>query len=293
MNNSSSLVYVVFEEYLDASHPTSKGYVLGNANLLQNNCQDIQSIIESYFDVLDFFSYEDAKYIYDQDNLSGLLFPLSTLPDEYPGEEEELLASLSAHGFIEASDLEPSPSVGNIQYLHFNVTNDLFGRMICCNQDGEKVVLFHRNAVVSANSILTFSLSNTGGHIDIESCDDIRGLHSWFSKNRKTPRKYKFNPKHGNSNTPCQNIQDGSGVPAAQLEASDADAQDLLNQAVGHKRDAILWFWDDKVQKYIVFRYQGKNTLNEYHCYHLSPAQKGFKDIDLEKVKVIKPNAKP
>lgn len=293
MSNSSSLVYVVFEEYLDASHPTSKEYIRGNSNLLQNNCQDIQSIIDSYFDILDFFSYEDSKYIYDQDNLSGLLFPLSTLPDEYPGQEEELLASLYDHGFIEESDLELSPSVGDIQYLHYNVTNDMFGRMICCVQNGEKVVLFHRDAVVSANSNLTFSLLNTCGHVEVESCSDVRGLHSWFSNNRKTPRNYKFNPKHGNSTTLCQNIQDGSGAPAAQLEASDADAQDMLDQAVGNKRDAILWFWDDKVQKYIVFRYQGKNTLNEYHCYHLASGQKGFEDIDRDKVKVIKPKARP
>lgn len=295
MPDLSSFVYVVFEEYTDLERQKSKEYIRGNEQLLQDDCKEIRNIIQHYFGIIDFFSYENARYIYDKNNVLGLLFPFSTLDREYPGVATNLLAQFDSHGFIEAADIDDSTHTENVSFLFHDVSQDMLGRMAIRQHLGENVVLLSCNALLPNTSPVHCMIMPEGEPCDIVVCEDIKGLHKWFSEKRKHKRQYKYNPKHGNSTHPSQYYTDASGnsKKAAQLESSDTDAQKLLDLAIGNSQYSTLWFWDDSVEKYIYFKYQGKNLYNEYHCYHLSPGEPDFDEIDRAKVKTINPMANP
>ena len=120
-------------------------------------------------------------------------------------------------------------------------------------------------------------------HIDVVT--DVSGLHRWFSANRNPQRTYIYSDKHGNCFKKSQFIS-GTSRRAAQLDCTDAEAQLLLERAVGSDPASELWFYDEQRGKFIYFENQNELRL-AFHGYHLLPGEDNFENIDIDKLDMI------
>ncbi|NBB30249.1 hypothetical protein [Cellulophaga sp. BC115SP] len=91
----------------------------------------------------------------------------------------------------------------------------------------------------------------------------------WKFINSMLPKRiYHFSSKHGNiqrvANSPKKSEQ------ASRLKCSDEEAQNLLDNAIFDLRETPwCYIFDDTVDTYLVFPFEGDNPQNQYHAFHL------------------------
>jgi hypothetical protein len=104
--------------------------------------------------------------------------------------------------------------------------------------------------------------------VKIDFAKDKPALEKWIKEYRQ-PLKMNKNNKHGENGKGAH--KSNKGEPVAVLYCSIEKAQELLDSAIGDKREDVkrLFNYDDSQEKFIVFYYEGENPQNQYHGFHL------------------------
>ena len=283
---SSTSLFLLLKEYIDTEQIPSAPYING---LVRWDETEWLGHYKRMLDAIDFFQYEKCDRFYDINNLLQFAYPFDLLKDyyedrdEFPGNSEIILAQIGSKGFM---DWREDSEVDGQQYFFYemNVTEDAFGEIARKIRSQKAVVLLNLDAISYPSPI---KLSYANGHcsVEIEHVDSIKGLHGWFSMNRKPQRIFIYSSKHGDFYHPSEMIP-GKGRKAAQLECLQEEAQKLLEQAVGNDTRSSLWFYDTKYMKHIYFENQKEIRL-AFHGYHLSENEENFRNISINKLSSI------
>lgn len=283
---SSTSLFLLLKEYTDAEQMPSAPYINGL------NCWDEEEWLGRYkrmLDAIDFFQYEKCDRFYDINNLRQFAYPFDLLKDyyedrdEFPGDAEIILIQIGSKGFM---DWREESEVDEQQYFLFdmNVTEDAFGEIARKIRSQKAVALLNLDAISHPSPIKLY-YANRHCSVEIEHVDSIKGLHAWFSKNRKPQRVFEYSSKHGDFYHPSEMIP-GKGRKAARLECLQEEAQKLLEQAVGNDVRSSLWFYDSKYKKHIYFENQNEIRL-AFHGYHLSENEENFSNISINKLSFV------
>ena len=280
MNTS---LFILLREYTDGVIMPSSPYI--NAE----DCLDEGEWLILYkrlINTIDFFRYEICDRFFDIENLAHATYPFDLLKDYYeerdiyPCTSENILTQISSMGFI---DWREEYEEDNEQYLFYkmDVTDDILGEIARNIRFGKAVVLLNIDAIRYPSPIcLSYAKGNCV--VEIEHVDCVKGLHEWFSMNRKPQRVFVYSSKHGDFYHPSEMIS-GSGRRAAQLKCLQSEAQALLNRAVGHDIESSLWYYDAKYNKHIYFENQNEIRM-AFHGYHLSANEENFGNISIAKL---------
>ena len=279
-------LFILLKEYTDGVNMPSAPYI----NV--EDCLDEGKWLELYkrlIDTIDFFRYEKCDRFFDINNLVQATFPFDLLKDyyeerdEYPCSSENLLAQIISMGFIDWREVCEKDGQ---QYLFYDmdVTEDTLGEIARNSRSDKAVILLNLDAI-SYPSPIRLSYAKGNCFVKIEHVDCIKGLHEWFSENRKPQRVFDYSPKHGDFFKPSEMIS-GTGRKAAQLECLQEEAQKLLEQAIGHDIGSSLWFYDSKYHKHIYFENQNEIRL-AFHGYHLSEGDENFNNISIDKLVTV------
>lgn len=291
----TTLLYLLFQEYGDQARGVSKDYICGKEFPLDDG-KTIDGIIKSYVDLMDFFSYENLQFLYDEENKKGLLFQSSVLGNIYPGPEICLNAAFKEHGVTDWEDIDSFGERLECALYGKDITNDMLGDIASRNIIREKArknksPLNAPSALVSIDALKEKTedleiATRYDGSCKIKVIRGKKELHQWLIENHCPEKVYHYNPKHGDDNHQSQIVYDKNGSHrAAQLLTNKDDTQNLLNRAVGRNKEDELWFFDDKNQKYIYFKYENVNQpAYIYHGYHLNPGEVDYERIDIAKI---------
>lgn len=303
-------IYVLFKEYPDpAGRGKSAPYVHDSTDYLVDKNALLQDWTE-IFDVLSYFSYELANRYYDDDNMEGLLDVARLFPDEYPGAVDIVISGIQTLGMT-SWKAAAAPRTDVYHFGGYDVTNDLLGDIAQRENDHiemlkrvkqdtqhqltpeqkeyEPCVLLQKGAVSTVQGAVM--LTSTNCQLKIQSVGSIADLHNWFSMHRFPSRHYVYNAKHGDAHHSSQSYNNRRGhlERAAQLRTTTAATKVLLKKAVGVSQEGDLWYHDDANGCYIYFENQGDTPQHEYHAYHLSPGDKNFDKIDVNKLRRVQP----
>lgn len=282
----STSLFLLLKEYTDAEQMPSASYINGG------DCLDESEWMEYYkylFEIIDFFRYENCDRFYDKKNILHATYPFDLLRDyyedreEYPCDSESIIAQIALMGFM---DWREEYREDDQQYFFYNtdVTDDMLAEMARSIRLDKAVVLLNLGAIYRPSPIkVSYAQGNCS--VEIEHVDSIKGLHGWFSENRKPQRVFVYSSKHGDFYHPSEMIS-GAGRKAAQLECKQEEAQKLLEQAVGNDVRSSLWFYDAKYKKHIYFENQREIRL-AFHGYHLSENEENFSNISIVKLTTV------
>ena len=278
--SKKTAIYVLFKEYPDpAGRGKSAPYIQDSAEYLVDTNALLQDWTE-LFDVLSYFSYERANRYYDDDNMEGLLEVARLFPDEYPGAVDIVTSEIQTMGMT-SWKAAAAPRTDVYHFEGYDVTNDLLGDMAQRENDHievlkqvkqdtqhqltpeqkeyEPCVLLQKGAISTVQGVV--SVTSTNGELKIQSVDSVS-----------------YTNRHGHVER------------AAQLRTTTAATRVLLKKAVGESPEGDLWYHDDANGCYIYFENQGDTPQHEYHGYHLSPGDKNFDKIDVEKLRKVQAN---
>ena len=207
---------------------------------------------------------------YDSKNIRKFLHPVYEFEEYYPKVEVTLLNAL--HRFAEDWREEPIQDSGvNYKLFQAPVTDDSF-----CEVCERK----YQSDVEATNS--TYAIINHGALEDVSTVAMHRNLHqidipvleatlekieSWLQENRRPPRIYNWNPKHGENGKGAHKANKTDTV--AILYCSKEHAAELLHKAIGENNNiGPLYVWDDEYGLYMEFKRESKSSTT-FHSYHL------------------------
>lgn len=284
--NKFTEVFFLFPEYIDEHRSASAPYI---HNMGYAYGEEQPRFVDDVVRMLTFFQYETyvTKY-YDKRNLDGLLFPYQEL--DYPNVCNLVRTTLKDSDVLNWRD-ELGEEGAVIEWHGVQVVNDTCAKVYARSQIADSAMLVHatlfvvEDAIESDGDAFVFKKNNVNSSISY--CTTQRELHAWLSDNRIPQRKYKYNPKHGESG-----INDGTilpdGTPAAKLFCDGERAQKLLCKAIGDiSIDRNLWYYDPENQKIIYFEYQNESPQHEYHAYHLSSGDKRYDKVNINMLRQI------
>lgn len=279
-------LFLLLKEYADGETMPSAPYIQAE------DCLDERQWLEQYkrlIEAVDFFRYEKCNRFFDMKNLVKAAFPFDLLKDyyeerdEYPCTSENILTQIGSMGFIDwREDYEEDGQ--RYFFYDMEVTADTLGEMARNVRSDKAAILLNLDAV-SHPSPIKLSYAHGNCSVEIEHVDCIKGLHEWFSKNRKPQRIFVYSRKHGDCYKQSEIIS-GTGRRAAQLECLQEEAQILLEQAVGNDIGSSLWFYDAKYNKHVYFENQNEIRL-AFHGYHLSENEENFNNIATDKLRAV------
>lgn len=305
-------IYVLFKEYPD---PNGRGksapYIQDSVDYLVYKDELMRDWM-NIFDVLKYFSYEQANKYYDDSNLEGLLDVARQFPNEYPMAVETIMSGMQSIGLTSRSMSPVSKS--NTYHLGVDdVTNDLLGDMaqrefehwdvldrvkhdvqhqlLPQDKEYEPCVLLQHGAVIAPGGMLRITMQGNRG-LELHSVSNIPEMHQWLGLHRYPYRHYVFNQKHGDAHHLSQNHTDRNNhiIRSAQLLTSTGKTRALLKKAVGDAVWGDLWCYDDANACYIYFENQGNTPQHEFHAYHLHPGEKNYDKINFEKLRLVQPH---
>lgn len=284
----STEVFVLFPECNDIgrtmSAPYIKGYDFHFKSYTPNGVYDILRIIE-------FFDYEYIDYYYDKKNLEGLYYP-DNLFEEYPFIDTMVRASFSQFGF---NDWRTCLGIDrtDVMWNGNKSENDICAKDYernSINTDTEEVhatLLSSNEAMVLVdNSISVTNQYKISFTIDV--ITTISEMYDWLCVNRIPQRRFDVDDKHGENGIGARPIP-GRGT-AGKLLCYRLHAQELLERAIGVGKESDLWYYDVDNQSIIYFENQNEKAQPAFHGYHMKPDDKGFENIDLDRLRLFQNN---
>lgn len=279
-------LFLLLKEYTDGVEIPSAPYIQAE------DCLDETKWLDNYkllIDVIDYFRYEKCDRFFDINNLVHATFPFDLLKDyyeerdEYPCTSDNILVQIAFMGFVNWREMYVKDDQ---QYFYYDidVTDDTLGEIARNIHMDNAVILLNMDAI-RHSSPLRLTYANGNSLVEIEHVDCIKGLHEWFSVNRKPQRVFVYSSKHGDFYKQSEMIS-GSGRRAAQLECLKVEAQKLLEQAVGNDVNSSMWFYDSKYHKHIYFENQNEIRL-AFHGYHLKENEENFSNISIDKLTTV------
>jgi|GEM_PF-6075678 len=204
---------------------------------------------------------ENYQGYYDAENVEKFIQHYHLLEEYYPSKPSRLLRS-QLKAWDNWRDERFSIEENECTLLGCAISNDSFTELVVRSREEEN----NRYIIVSHHAL--HIPTGTIHQVEFESktypvaCIELANLPSWFSDNRMPQRNYHPSPKHGENGV-------GEWKDASRLLCSHNRAGLLLLRAIGSPELDELYLFDEQPGKFITFRYEGDNTLNQYHAYHL------------------------
>lgn len=282
-------VFFLFPEFIDEHHQASAPYVR-NMTFPNEECQP--EFVDNVVNMLKFFSYERHvdKY-YDKKNVDGIIYPYEEL--SYPNVIEQIYTSLRDFDILDWREALGEDET-NIVWHDVQIQNDTFAKVYERSQIETPELLVHATLFSVADAIendggtIVFKKENIDCSLSYQTT--LRDLHIWLSENRIPQRRYKYDKKHGEyGNNNGWRLPDGT--PAAVLECGPTHAQEILCKTIGDiSIDNNLWYYDEEYHEILYCECQNESPQNEYHCYHISPGEKGYDKVNVELLHLVQDN---
>lgn len=249
-------LYLLLPKYIDSKEDNSP--YLESYELMENNESHI--FIESIEKLDVFLSHENFQGYYDSNNVKAFVYPLQQMDDCYPNQRNYLRSILK--NWENWRDVSLQDNTESFLFYHKSISDDTLCEITkrkSINDDNTYLLLNHQ-AFKCSEPIVTITCNNTP--VEIDQCDtDINSVSTWFEINRRPPRIYNHNPKHGENGV-------GAFYGASPNLCSKAQSSLLLQKAIGLPNRNDLYFYDAVNSKYIVFK--NENTpSNTFHAFHV------------------------
>ena len=282
-------VFFLFPEFIDGHRQASAPYIR-NMEFPHEECQP--KFVDDVVNMFKFFSYERHvdKY-YDKKNIDGMIYPYKEL--SYPKVVDQVYTSLRDFDVLNWREALGEDET-NIVWHDMQIQNDTFAKVYERAQIDTPELLVHatlfsvEDAIESDGKIIVFKKGNK--NCSLSYYTTRRDLHAWLSENRIPQRRYKYDKKHGEyGNNNNWHLPDGT--PAAMLKCGPEHAQEVLCKAIGDtSKDDNLWYYDEEIQEILYCEYQNESPQNEYHCYHISPGDKGYDKVNVKLLHIVQDN---
>lgn len=219
---------------------------------------------------------ENYQGYYDSENIKHFIKHYDILEDFYPSRPSSVLRS-QLKSWVNWRDERYSIEDYECSLLGRTISDETFSE-VAIRREVEEV----NNHVIVSHEALNIPLGKTHpveflGKTYVIPCIAISDLPNWFSENRLPQRNYHPSPKHGENGI-------GEWLGASKLYCSHTHAQSLLLKSIGQSELDELYFYDEMHRKYIIYRFEGDNTLNQYHAYHIEDddVPKSIKELHIK-----------
>ena len=200
------------------------------------------------------------------------------MPAEFPNVQMKILTILRQIGVTEKAGITSRSLDSKYKLYHEDVTTTIFGDMASCLEKGKALVILDIQAALKYKQEAPVKKQYDDIGLTIKIVNNILGLYSWFTKNRKPQRQYDFNRKHGDANR--------RACGGSQLKTDEKETRELLHKAVGKDKKSALWYYDKKNNSFIYFENQREIRL-AFHGYHFKEGESNFENINVDKLREI------
>lgn len=249
-------LYLLLPKYIDSKEDNST--YLESYELMENNESHI--FIESIEKLNVFLSHENFQGYYDSNNVKAFVYPLQQMDDCYPNQRNYLRSILK--NWENWRDVSLQNNMDSFLFNSMDLSDDTLCEIAKRGSvdDGNTYLLLNHQALKFSVSVITITCNGTP--VEIDQCNtDINSVSTWFETNRRPPRSYNHNPKHGENGR-------GAFMGASPNLCSRSRAAFLLQKAIGLHNSNDLYFYDEENSKYIVFK--NENTpSNTFHSFHV------------------------
>lgn len=227
------------------------------------SAEEFKVYIQRMDEVLKYTLAESVNFYHDSENVRNFLYPIDTMPNEYPKLSTILLSILSKRS-QNWRDNQEANELNSISFLNHRISNDTLNELYVRkrnNFDSVYAVLSNDAILVSKNpieinvdrQIVPVTILPTSGP----------SLILWLSENRIPQRVFNFNPKHGEYGVGAHSHQ--KGQPVSILRCGREEACTLLKRAIGED-DKHLFAYDSNNSSFVKFF---KESPLQYHGFHL------------------------
>ena len=259
-----AFLFLLFPEYKDPENHTHA--FLETDTLRTNN--ELKVYLEKLYLPLLFFSDEGVTFLYDNKNLEAFLFPVTSMPDEYPNYRryqleliERRMQQWRANSEQEASDVFfflGCPIADNtLSEISKRQYNNHLADVVYAAVDHEAI-----SSITSKRERVSVNCNGREKSFSVIKLD-VDGLMTWLKEKGIIKRIYVPNSdKHGSNGR--------GGLQAAnvsRLLCTDEEAKIMMKKAFKYGKH--LYFFDMKNEKYIKFMSGNNNTFHPYHIMSL------------------------
>lgn len=253
-------LFILFPEYTEGDQAPTAPYLL---TLDLPSEEEIEEYIGRLRDMAEFLTHENYAGYYDMENVRAFSRPLQMLEDCYPDKYRSLLAAIRQweNWREEAAEGDAALYFYYVYPLASDTLTEILARKKSEEKSGNAYLVVNNGAINHTGEVLpVFDCKENHQEIEQRACR-CKNVHDWFVKNRKPPRRYTHNPKHGEHG---KENQPGESP----LAGWDYEAEELLHRAVGQSVTGPLFYYDEKYKKHIEFK--NENTqVNSYHAFHI------------------------
>ena len=240
--------------------------------------------VMAYIDFIDSMEQrgraEHYLLYYDSKNIKNFLYPVYELEEYYPKVEVTLLNALNR--FAEDWREAPIQNSGvNYKLFHAPIIDDSFCE-VCERKYQSDVEAINSTYAIINHSALE-DVSNAAMHRNLHQIDipvleaTLEKIESWLQENRRPPRIYNWNRKHGENGVGA--FKEHKNDSVAILYCSKEHATELLHKAIGENNDTgPLYVWDDEYGLYMEFKRESKSST-VFHSYHLEDGDRKIPTI--------------
>lgn len=251
-------LFVVFPEYVEGEQQPTAPYIK-SIDLL--SVEEIEDYINKINDIIFFITHENYQGFYDMDNVRAFGKPLEELEDCYPGKNRTLMMAINAWD----NWRDTSVNDGSTQYFYHTtpLTPETLSEIAFRKKTiaDNTYLVINNNAIECQDEILpVYDADRNNQEIEHRECT-CGTLHKWFITQRKPPRIFNFNPKHGENGV-------GHRHDASPLRCLRGEAEEMLHKAVGESPGKPLFYYDTIRKQYIEFKNE-KTKVNTYHAFHV------------------------
>jgi hypothetical protein len=188
--------------------------------------------------------------------------------DEYIKSEKSFLATLLS-GAINNTERNHYFKVSFSHEASFIEYFDIKSLHSICTKKEINIVLSLGSNL--SESLLLINPNNEFKGVNIKSFCSKEEIWKFINQNLPL-RKYNFSSKHGNINNKANAPK--SNEKASQLSCSDKEAQILLDNAIFDLRKHNWCYnFDENLDTFIIFPFEGINPQNQYHAYHIEKSE--------------------
>jgi hypothetical protein len=225
-------------------------------------------LIKQLCSLFESITVEEYGGFYDKRNIDLFMNLYNTLEDCYPAAPRRVLRTIFlTNGLVNWRDEAKQSSDRTYSIFSQNLTEgntfcELAERITTTPTDTFALLNHYACKIVGTIKVC---INNTN-QVEIHNLQTEFELSRWFALHRRPPRVFNINPKHGEQR---QTVRIVNGETISPLRCSRADAQLLLNTAIGISARE-LYNIDLKFSEIIVFKNEGSTPQNTYHGYHVS-----------------------